>query len=187
MTATNVKQKLTFEEYLNYDDGTDNRYEFVDGELLLMNPPMGRHALIIRLISKVFEAEIERLTLNWLALSDIGVRTTFNRSRIPDLSVVTREQIEPYIDVSAVLETPPVLVVEVVSPESVNRDYRYKRSEYAAAEIPEYWIIDPEEKKVTVLELVEGFYEEQVYNNNEQIVSPTFPELALTVEQLWNA
>ena len=187
MSATNVKQKLTFEEYLNYDDGTDNRYEFVDGELILMNPPIGRHSLIIRLISKVFESEIERLALDWLTLTDIGVRTAFSRSRIPDLSVVTREQIEPYINVSAILETPQILVVEVVSPESVNRDYRYKRSEYAGAGISEYWIIDQAEKKVTVLKLVEGFYEEQVYRHNEQIVSVTFPDLVITVEQLWNA
>ena len=186
MTVTNLTKKLTFEEYLNYDDGTENRYEFVDGEVLLMNPPIGLHSLIIRLISKIFEAEIERLALDWLTLSDIGVRTAFNRSRIPDLSVVTREQIEPYIDVSAVLETPPQLVIEVVSPESVNRDYRFKRSEYAAAGVPEYWIIDPAENKVTILQLVEGFYEEKVYTNNEQILSPTFPELKVTVEQLWN-
>lgn len=187
MTVTNLTRKLTFEEYLSYDDETDNRYEFVDGELLLMNPPMGRHSLIIRLISKVFETEIERSTLDWLTLTDIGVRTSMNRARIPDLSVVTREQIQAYIDISAVLETPPILVVEVVSPESVNRDYRFKRSEYAAAGIAEYWIIDPGEKKVAVLQLVEGFYEEQVYSNNEQIVSVTFPDLVLIVEQLWKA
>ncbi|WP_019506235.1 Uma2 family endonuclease [Pleurocapsa sp. PCC 7319] len=187
MTTTNVKSKLTFEEYLNYDDGTDNRYEFVDGELLLMNPPIGRHSLIIRLIGKIFEAEIERLKLDWLTLTDIGIRTAFSRSRIPDLSLVTREQIQPYINVSAVLETPPILAIEVVSSESINRDYRYKRSEYAAAGISEYWIIDPAEKKVTVLKLVEGFYEEQVFHNNEQIVSSTFPDLVITVEQLWKA
>ena len=186
MTVTNLTKKFTFDEYLNYDNGTDNRYEFVDGELLLMNPPMARHSLIIRLISKILESEIERLTLDWLTLTDIGVRTSINRARIPDLSLVTREQIQPYIDISAVLETPPILVIEVVSPESVNRDYRYKRSEYAAAGISEYWIIDTGEKKVTILQLVEGFYEEKVYTNNQQIVSLIFPELTITVEQLWN-
>ena len=186
MSRTKIESKLSFEDYLTYDDGTDSCYEFVDGELLLMNPPMGRHALIIRLIGKVLEAEIERLDLDWLTLNDIGVRTALNRSRIPDLSVVTRTQIEPYIDVSAVLATPPILVVEVVSPESVNRDYRFKRSEYAATGIGEYWIIDPEAKKVIVLQLVEGFYEEKAFSNKEQIVSPTFPQLSIAVEQLWN-
>lgn len=73
-------------------------------------------------------------------------------------------------------------MVEVVSPESVNRDYRYKRSEYAAMEIPEYWIVDPILNTVSVLRLDEGLYEEEVFTKNQQIVSHTFPELTLTVE-----
>ena len=89
-----------------------------------------------------------------------------------------------FLDRSAVSEIPPLLAVEVVSPESVNRDYRYKRSEYAALEIPEYWIVDPMESKVTVLLWEEGLYEETVFMGNQNIVSRTFPELSLTVEQV---
>lgn len=47
-------------------------------------------------------------------------------------------------------------MVEIVSPGQENRDYRYKRSEYAARGIAEYWIIDPMQQKVTVLEWVEA-------------------------------
>ena len=72
----------------------------------------------------------------------------------------------------------------MVSPESVNRDYRYKRSEYAAVGIPEYWIIDPILNKVSVLRLDEGFYEEEVFTENQSIVSQTFPELNLTVARI---
>jgi Uma2 family endonuclease len=77
-----------------------------------------------------------------------------------------------------------LLVVEVVSPESVKRDYRYKRSEYAALEIAEYWIIDPIESKVTVLLWEEGLYEEREFAGNQQIVSRSFPELVVTVEEV---
>ena len=185
MTATNLKTKLTFEEYLNYDDGTDNRYEFVDGELLLMNPPIGRHAIILSFLQNIFTNEINRLDLPWIALQVVGVRTSLNRARIPDLCVATREQIEPYLDKSAVIESPSLLSIEVVSASSSVNDYRFKRSEYAATGIPEYWIIDPADQKVTVLQLVEGLYEEKVYRGQEQIVSVTFPELVVTVEQLW--
>jgi len=52
---------------------------------------------------------------------------------------------------------PPLLVVEIVSPSQENRDYRYKRPEYAARGIAEYWIVDPIAQKVTILEWVEGF------------------------------
>lgn len=79
------------------------------------------------------------------------------------------------------------MVIEVVSPESVKRDYRYKRSEYAVLEIFEYWIVDPLEAKVTMLLLVEGLYEETEFKRNQQIISQTFPELTLTVEQVLTA
>lgn len=182
MIAT-TQQKFTFEEYIRYDDGTDNRYELEDGELILMNPPTGRHALIIRLLSNAIEAEIARLQLPWVALNSIGVRTSINRARIPDLCVTTRQQILEKLEVSAIIDS-ALLAVEVVSPESINRDYRFKRSEYGVAGIPEYWIVDPMEQKVTVLSLVDGFYEEAQYQGSNGIVSQTFPQLQLTAEQI---
>ena len=181
---TTTKQKLTFEEYLNYDDGTDNRYELQDGELILMNPPTGRHALIIRFLTNAFEGEISRLNLPWLTLGGIGVRTSINRVRIPDISVVTRDEFMEYLDVSAVIESAALLAVEIVSPESKTRDYRYKRSEYSVVGIPEYWIVDSVAEKVVVLNLVEGLYEETEYKGEERIISQTFPGLELTVEEI---
>jgi Uma2 family endonuclease len=84
---------------------------------------------------------------------------------------------------------PPQLVVEVVSPgkENSDRDYRYKRSEYAARGIAEYWIVDPMQQQVTVLEWVEGLYEERVFQGNEQIISPTLPDLDVTSERVTQA
>ena len=98
--------------------------------------------------------------------------------------MVTAEQVAGLLDWSAVCQTPPMLVVEVVSPESVKRDYRYRRSEYGALMIPEYWIVDPLESKVSVLILDEGLYEETVFVGGQVIESKLFPELRLTVEQI---
>jgi Uma2 family endonuclease len=186
MTQTTTKTKLTFEEYLKYDDGTDNRYELEDGELILMNPPTFDHALIIRFLTNVFEREIGRLTLPWLTLYGIGVRTAINRSRIPDISIINRDQILRR-DVSAIIETAALLAVEIVSPESRTRDYRFKRSEYSVVGIPEYWIVDPAEKKIVILTFVDGLYEETEYREDIQIISQIFPELGLTASQILEA
>lgn len=79
---------------------------------------------------------------------------------------------------------PPQLVVEVVSPGKKNRDrdYRYKRSQYQARGISEYWIVDPIEEKVTVFNLVEGLYEETAFKENEAIASPILLQLNLTYQ-----
>ncbi|MCG5057203.1 MAG: Uma2 family endonuclease [Limnoraphis sp. WC205] len=95
---TTTKQKLTFEEYLNYDDGTDNRYELQDGELIIVNPATFRHAFIIRFLTNIFEGQINQLSQPWITLSGIGVRTSLNRSRIPYLCVIDREEIDEYTD-----------------------------------------------------------------------------------------
>ncbi|MGL5793923.1 MAG: Uma2 family endonuclease [Waterburya sp.] len=83
---------------------------------------------------------------------------------------------------------PPALVVEVVSPGKANhdRDYRYKRSEYAARGIAEYWIIDPQVNKLKVLLLNEGIYQENIYQDEQLIVSKLFPQLQLTAKQIFS-
>lgn len=86
---------------------------------------------------------------------------------------------------TAVLETPPLLVVEVVNPGHADDDYRYKRSEYAVREIPEYWIIDSEVKKISILLLVSGFCEAIELTGEQEINSLLFPELKFTVKQVF--
>ncbi|MEH1925634.1 Uma2 family endonuclease [Nostoc sp.] len=186
MVSTPVT-KLTFEEYLNYDDGSGFHYELVDGRLELMNPPTIEHFLITKFLEQMLDAEIQRLSLPWLTFRETGTRTGKNKSRLTDLSVVTQEQARELINVSAVFESPSLLIVEVVSPDSINRDYRYKRSEYAAVEVPEYWIVDPLKEKISVLWLEEGFYEETVFTGDQKIGSRTFPEIAIAVEQIFTA
>ncbi len=185
--VTTPATNLTFDEYLTYDDGTGFHYELVDGKLELMNPPKIQHFLIAKLLEQVLDAEIKRLSLPWLCFRETGVRTGRNKSRLTDLCVVTIEQARELMNVSAVFQSPPLLIVEVVSPESVKRDYRHKRSEYAALEVCEYWIVDPMDAKISVLLLEEGLYEETVFTNSQQIVSQTFPELAIAVEQVFQA
>ncbi|MBD2438716.1 Uma2 family endonuclease [Nostoc sp. FACHB-110] len=186
MVATPVT-KLTFEEYLTYDDGSGFHYELVDGRLELMNPPTIEHFLISKFLEQTLDAEIARLSLPWLTFRETGMRTGRNKSRLTDLCVVTQEQARDLLKASAVFETPPLLVIEVVSPDSIKRDYRHKRSEYAAVGVPEYWIVDPLELKVTVLLLEEGFYEETVFTADQKIVSQTFPELAIAPHQIFAA
>jgi Uma2 family endonuclease len=76
------------------------------------------------------------------------------------------------------------MVVEVVSPSTVNTDYRTKRTEYAVLDIAEYWIVDPIQLTVTVCIWNEGAYDDQVFQGHQTIGSTLFPELQLTAEQV---
>jgi Uma2 family endonuclease len=185
MISTSLNH-LTFAEYLIYNDDTDHKYELVDGELVLMPPAVFKHAAIMNFIQMAFYLEIQRLGLNWLVTpGTVGVRTGTNKCRIPDICVIDGtewQQNSP--DSPAVLETAPLLVVEVVSEASITTDYRRKRTEYANREIPEYWIVDPIATKVSILLLEQGFYDVMEFQENQKIVSRTFPELELIAQQI---
>ncbi len=88
------------------------------------------------------------------------------------------------MDQSAVFRVPAQLAVEIVSPSSVERDYKKKPLEYANKGIREYWIVDPLESKVTVFQLVNGRYRERVFTGSQPIVSHVFSELTVTVQQI---
>jgi Uma2 family endonuclease len=188
MTTTTSVKKLTLEEYLAYDDGTDIQYELVDGELVEMPPETDRNNLIsLYLLSEFIKfVPIQLIRHKDTELVVIGNRT---RVRLPDLMILTQELFVALGGRRATI-TPdmpsPAMVVEVVSPGKVNqdRDYRYKRSEYAARGILEYWIVDADQARVTLLTLVDGLYEEAIFQGTDLITSVTFPTLNLTAAQV---
>lgn len=190
---TTATRKFTFEEYLTYSDGTDTRYELVDGELIPMSLGTGKHGAVAKFLERLFDDESIKTGARWTAQKfSVGVRSPrggrWDTSRIPDVTVLPIEQWEALFTREAVIELdepPPVLVVEVVSESTKTADYRTKRSEYAVLLIPEYWIVDPLEETVTVCTLVEGFYDATQFRGSERIASPTFPELNLRAAQVF--
>jgi Uma2 family endonuclease len=193
MTIATIK-RITLAEYLAYDDGTDTRYELVDGELTSMSLGTGEHGDISEFLNDEFKAEIRRLGLDWVAKDmKIGIQsprgTRWETARIPDVVVLPLEQwnsLKKRESLIPLNEPPPLLVVEVVSPSTVSVDYRAKHSEYAVLDIPEYWIVDPIDLEVTVCVLKDGAYSDEVFVGDMTIVSPTFPELGLKASEVLN-
>ena len=185
MTLTHLK--MTLEEYLNYDDRTDSRYELVNGELIVMPP---ESELNIRIASLLFAFFLEQGIPSYRVRigTEIVVSGSRATTRFPDVMLLSEELVTALEGASRSTVMPemppPLLVVEVVSPGQENRDYRYKRSEYAARGIAEYWIVDPVQQRVTVLEWVEGLYEEKVYVRDSRIASPKLGNLDITTAQI---
>lgn len=192
---TVATDKLTFAEYLSYTDGTDTRYELVNGELVAMGIGIGLHGAILKFLEKVFDDEIARLGLELVALqSAVGVRSPrsgrWDTSRIPDVSIISACHWQALRQKEAIIELnqpPPKLVVEVVSPSTRSADYRAKRAEYMVLGIAEYWIVDPEVGKVTVCLLEDDWYEASELCGNEPVSSSLFPSLAITAANVLSA
>jgi Uma2 family endonuclease len=193
MTVATAR-RMSLEEYLTYDDGTDTRYELEDGVLVEMgaeNPLSPRIAMLLVFLF----ADLGIPRKNLVIGHQIGVSSTKATARQPDLVVHSDQSMAAILDDGKLLraELPaPLLVVEVASStktdkKSRDRDYIQKRSEYAKRGIPEYWIVDPEKAVVLVLTLVGSAYQETSFTGNGAIVSPSFPGLTITADEVLTA
>ncbi|MBD1820946.1 Uma2 family endonuclease [Cyanobacteria bacterium FACHB-DQ100] len=185
----------TIEEYLDYDDGADTRYELVDGVLVEM-PPESR--LNQKIASFLFGAFVRLGISTDLLVIGIQIAITSRKvtARQPDFVVLTEECAIALEGMKTAVITgampPPSLVVEVVSPgepgtENYDRDYIEKPSEYAARRIPEFWQVDPHRAVVRVLSLDSEEYQAREFRGSDRVVSQTFPDLQLTAEQILRA
>ncbi|MBD2197833.1 MULTISPECIES: Uma2 family endonuclease [Calothrix] len=183
-------QFQTFEEYLSYDDGTEKLYELFNGELIEMPPESGTNVQIANRLFLIFAmiVGIDRVRGHGLELEVRGEP----RNRYPDLTIIREEHIQQLAKRNTIRLSmlPPLLVIEVVSPGELQRDRDFiaKRGQYQDCGIPEYWIIDPENKTVLVLELTGNIYTEVGnFSGDEVILSPQFNQMNVKVSQLFDA
>jgi Uma2 family endonuclease len=181
---------LTFEDYLAYDDGTDTRYELVDGELVEMPPESPENN---RIAKRLLLELLKHFPIDFVAYKDTEIEVSGRRAkcRLPDLIVHTEESflaLEGAKRATIMRDMPPpAIAIEIVSPGTTNRDrdYRYKRTEYAARAIAEYWIVDPQEQQITICKWENGQYEDVVIRGSDRISSNLVPALEMTVNQVF--
>jgi Uma2 family endonuclease len=187
-----TQRRLSLEEYLTYDDGTETCYELVDGVLV----EMGTESTINTQIAGFLYSFFMLMGLPSYIVGfkqKIEVKSPHNSARDPDLIIHTRESeaaISGLSEACLRLNDPnPLLVIEVASPgpkssENYQRDYVHKPAEYAARGIREYWIVDAARAWVQVGTLTSGVYQYQTFTGLQPIKSPAFPVLALTADQV---
>ncbi|MCL1471650.1 Uma2 family endonuclease [Argonema antarcticum] len=202
MTATKIKQQLTFEQFLELEVDEEGRYELVNGEIL-RKLATRQHDNTADFLVRKFDREVERLNLNYRVSGRIMVRTLTpdgrEQGRFPDVSVVDKALWDSNLSAYTAFVEPLQLAVEVIST-NWEDDYIDKLDEYQRLGIAEYWIVDylalgsrnylgnPKVPTIFVYLLDEnGVYQCTPYRGNERIGSRTFTELALTAEQVFAA
>jgi Uma2 family endonuclease len=194
MTVT-TPQRLSLEEYLTYDDGTDTRYELVDGVLVEMVTESTINTQIAGFLHGFF-------ILIGLPSYLIGfkqkleVKSPHSSARDPDLIIHTdasEAAINGLREACLKRNAPnPLLVIEIASPgpessENYQRDYVQKPVEYAARGIGEYWLIDPARSVVLIGTLTGSAYQYQTFTGPQLLQSAAFPAMSLTAEQVLTA
>jgi Uma2 family endonuclease len=171
--ASNVPQKMTFEEFLAWDGGDETKHwEWVDGEVIQKVTVSARHSQILSFLITLLAGLIDARELGMVLFDPFVMYLSARRSgRAPDLLFIRTENKDKLRD--NYFEGPADLVIEIVSPGSTKTDYLLKRAEYQRGGVREYWIIDPLSNTTTFLLLSEsGEYIEVSVDTDGRFASP---------------
>jgi Uma2 family endonuclease len=142
----------TYEDYAALpDDG--NKYEVLDGEVLVTPSPSTRHQHILFMLSIQLYEYVNRYELG-VVLPDIDLLFQPGQFLRPDLLFVPTSAREGIAHRG--IELTPGLVVEVLSPSSSSNDRVKKPRRYGDFGVPEYWVVDPEDEMVWVWRFAKG-------------------------------
>jgi Uma2 family endonuclease len=184
-TRTEYRLAMSYEEFLEWSD--ENHAEWVNGEVIVFMPPVTRHQLVVGFLHTLISLFANMYDLGKLLSAPFEMRHLPGyASREPDMLFVARDNLHRLTDKR--LEGPADLVIEVVSPESVKRDYEEKFSEYQRSGVREYWVIDPRpgrEQAALYQRTVQGMYQAILPDAQGRYHSLVLPGLWLRPAWLW--
>jgi Uma2 family endonuclease len=171
----------TEEDYLTLD--TNRLVEYSHGRVEVLAMATQIHQALVLLLCNLLRDFVRLQGLGTVLLAPLPVQLWAGKFREPDVLFMRREhshrrQKQFWIGAD--------LVMEVISPDDRNRDTVTKRREYAQAGIPEFWLVDPEVRTITVLWLVDGTYSVHGhFGAGEQATSRLLPGFAIDVAALF--
>ncbi|MBN3909882.1 MAG: Uma2 family endonuclease [Nostoc sp. NMS1] len=197
-----IPKLVTFEDFAAWRP-EGGRYELHDGVIVEMAQPVGDHEDVVGFLVEKIAIEYVRNGLPYTIPKTALVKPTNSESAYsPDVLLLNRPNLinEPLwkkeSTVSLAASIP--LVVEVVST-NWDDDYYTKQGKYEGIGIPEYWVVDylglgakkftgnPKQPTISIYQLIDGEYQVTQFRGSNRIVSPTFSELNLTAEQIFQA
>jgi len=197
-----IPKTVTFDQFIVwYPENSEHHYELHNGVIIEMPKATGKHSKLTGFLILKVGIEIDRLNLPYFIPKESIIKSIRSDSGYePDMIVLDEQTIgdDPRWERESIITkgTSVRLIVEVVSTNWHN-DYALKLEEYEALGIQEYWIVDylglggrqfignPKRPTFSVYKLVEGEYQIQQFKGSDRIISPIFPELELTAEQVF--
>lgn len=153
------------------------RYEVIDGVLYMTTAPSSFHQWIIRQIVRTLFEQIDDTGIGVTTWAPIGVFMPHCDPVQPDIVVVRSADLGIFQERR--IFGVPTLLIEVLSPSNPEQDTQTKRSAYARAGVPEYWIVRPASQDLLVCsrpDAMLGDYAQSEYVAADGIlISPTLP------------
>ena len=172
---------ISEQDYL--DEYAELHYEWVEGVLIKMSPSNIVHQKLFVYFIMLFEAYFEHNPIGNVQPEPFTMKIS-GSYRQPDLQIILNNN--PYFTDTG-MQGPADICIEIVSPESVQRDYETKYALYEQGGVREYWIIDPREsvQQAKFYRLIAGKYEAADIDDAATYITPLLPKLNLHVPTLW--
>jgi Uma2 family endonuclease len=183
--AADAPAKISYEDFLVRYDGV--HAEWVDGEVELMSPVSDAHQEISIFLLRLMTEFVEVHQLGIVRYEPFQMKLiTTPRGREPDIMFISqanRANMQPNY-----LNGPADLVIEVISPESIERDRVKKFTEYQNGGVPEYWLIDPMTRRADFFRRAANGHFQNVSSDADGVYhSVGLPGFWLREEWLWQS
>ena len=179
VTTANPRIKFTYADYRNTPE--DERYELIDGELIMASAPRIIHQRTERKLVTLLDTFVEQNGLGEIFYAPTDVVLSDTDVVQPDILFVSNER--AHIITEDNIRGAPNLVIEILSPSTAARDRTLKRALYAKHGVQEYWQVDTDARTIAVLTLADnGFELAAVYGEGQTLVSPLLPGFALDLD-----
>jgi Uma2 family endonuclease len=174
--------RMTLEEFLRWDDGTDTRYELIDGFPVAMAPPAEAHRILaVRLVSRIDAALANRRPCNAQIEPGVVRPDRADSYYVPDIAV-TCEPNEP--GRQAMVD--PVLIVEILSPSTERSDRRLKMPAYQRIDsVREILLIDADNHHAEVYRKENNRWGIELVRGAEATLYLASIELRLSMSELY--
>lgn len=198
---------MSLQEFLTWDDGTDQLYELIEGEPVPMSDPTANHEDVADEICDQLRQHCREKKRPFVPkrskLISIGSRNGRETARRGDIVVFDRAEWQRMkgLSSSAMAYIAPPLVIEVVST-NWRDDYLTKVAEYESIGVLEYWIVDyaalggrryisnPKQPTLSIynMDSEQGeFGSAKLFRGDDRVESVILPELTLQTSALWKA
>lgn len=180
--------RVSYEEYLKMTEESENRYEYIDGEIILLASPLYPHQKAVREILVSFSAWFRDKDCEPLdAPFDVLLHRLGNTEKInsvqPDIIVICDRD---KIDETGKYRGTPSLVVEVLSESTRSRDMVQKLSLYMESGVQEYWVVNTQSREIYIYTFMNNKLADILtFKGEEHAQSVSFPGLEVSLNQVF--
>lgn len=182
VTIAADRKKYTYADYLKTSN--DERYELIEGDILMTPSPVPQHQRISRKIEFMLEQFITEHDLGEVFYAPCDVHLDNENVVQPDILFISKDRL--IIIGEKNIQGAPDLVIEIISESTAYRDFVQKKKLYAKHGVKEYWIVIPDEGSIEIFVLEDKTYvSHRTYGKDAILESPSIKGLRIELKSIF--